>query len=543
MSDVFISYARSTAKQAQAVADGLRLLGHAVWLDDELPAHRAYTDVIEERLKAAKAVVVIWSTEAVKSHWVRAEATSALEAGTLVQLTVDGVMPPMPFGQIQCADLSGWAGDANAPGWQKIATSVADLVGGAAATAAPVAEAPLELPSKPSIAVLPFANRSGDPEQDYFADGMVEEIVAALSRFKSLFVIGSGSSLSFKGKATTPQGAAHALGVRYILEGSVRRAGGRVRIAVELIDATNGEQIWADRFEDTLEDVFALQDKVALSVAGVIAPAVREADLRRASGRVTENMNSYDLCLRGQSLHRSVAKADILAALDLFNGAIALDPNYGWAIALAMSCHAFIFLFGWSDDLESHRRAANGLGQRAVAVARDDPDAMAYVSNGMMMIGGDIEAAKTLADRALALNPGSYIVWGSSGWVRVSSGEPELAIEQFETSLRLDPLSQEQHFNLTGIAIARIALGQFAAAVPFLKQSAQLQPGWAFSDLLLASCYGHLGSMSAAREAIARYRVGSAVTMRDVLAAWRAPESLKTLVVEGVAIAEAGEDR
>src|SRR5579871_6751756 len=248
MSDVFISYARSTARQAQQVAEGLRSLGCSVWLDDALPAHRAYTDVIEERLKAAKAVVVVWSTEAAKSHWVRAEANTALEAGTLVQLSVDGAMPPMPFGQIQCADLAGWSGDAGAPGWRKVVDSVAELVGGAAAAVASVTTEPLARPSRPSIAVLPFANLSGDPEQAYFADGMVTEITNALSRFKSLFVIASSSALTFKGKGVGAQDAASQLGVRYVLEGSVRKAGSRVRIAVQLIDASDGAQIWTDRF-------------------------------------------------------------------------------------------------------------------------------------------------------------------------------------------------------------------------------------------------------------------------------------------------------
>ena len=190
MSDVFISYARSTEKQAEQVADALRALGYNIWRDDELPAHRAYTEVIEERLKAAKAVVVIWSAEAVKSQWVRAEADIAREAGTLVQLRVDGSTPPLPFNQIQCADMTGWAGDVNAPGWRKVAASVADLIGGSGAVPEPgvtelVADAPLPLPTKPSVAVMPFANLSGDPEQDYFADGMVVEIAEALSRFRS----------------------------------------------------------------------------------------------------------------------------------------------------------------------------------------------------------------------------------------------------------------------------------------------------------------------------------------------------------------------
>ena len=180
MTDIFISYARSTADQAHRVAEALRALGYGVWRDDELPAHRAYAEVIEERLKAAKAVVVIWSDEAVKSEWVQSEADRARTDRKLVQLNLDGAALPMPFDRIQCADLSGWTGDADAPGWRKVVASLGDLMG---VPSAPAVEAPaLTLPSKPSIAVMPFANLSGDPEQEYFVDGMLVEIVEALSR-------------------------------------------------------------------------------------------------------------------------------------------------------------------------------------------------------------------------------------------------------------------------------------------------------------------------------------------------------------------------
>ena len=210
MSDVFISYARSTAKQAQAVAAALRKLGHKVWLDDAIPAHRAYADVIEEELKAAAAVVVLWSTEAVKSQWVQSEADSAREDGKLVQLNIDGARLPMPFDRIQCTDLKGWTGDLGAPGWRKVVASIATLTGvaGAPSAPAPVVEALPQSQSKPSVAVVPFANLSNDPEQAYFVDGVVEEIVAALARFKSIFVISAGDRLVSEGKVMSPQDAA-----------------------------------------------------------------------------------------------------------------------------------------------------------------------------------------------------------------------------------------------------------------------------------------------------------------------------------------------
>jgi adenylate cyclase len=347
VSDVFISYARSTAKLANAAAEALRGLGYSVWLDDELLAHHAYTHAIEQQLTAAKAALVIWSAEAVQSEWVLSEANRAREDRKLVQLTVDGARLPMPFDQTQCADLAGWNGEASSPGWRKVLASIADLTGGRQAATPPAASELPPLPSKPSIAVMPFANLSGDPEQEYFADGMVEEIARALSRYRSIFVIGGGSGLSFKGKETSPQEVGKILGVRFVLEGSVRKAGVRVRIAVKLIDAADGAQVWADRFEDTLEDVFALQDRVALSVAGVIEPAVREADARRATARPTESIGSYDLALRGMARYRSFARDDLRAGLDMLNRAIALDPSYGMALAMTAFCHAMLLQYGW----------------------------------------------------------------------------------------------------------------------------------------------------------------------------------------------------
>ena len=510
MSEIFISYARSTEAQARQIAEALRALGYGVWRDDELPAHRSYAEVIEERLKAAKAVVVIWSAEAVKSEWVQSEADRARAQRKLVQLSLDETSLPMPFDRIQCADMKGWAGEDHAPGWKKVVSSIAELVGPAAPAgteARPVAEPPaLALPSKPSIAVLPFANLSNDPEQDYFCDGMVVEITNALSRFKSIFVIASGSSLSFKGKGVSPVEMAKRLGVRFVLEGSVRKAGNRIRIAVELIDAAGGAQIWTRRFEDTLDDLFTLQDEVSVSVAAVIEPAVQQAEVRRVAKRPTEDMGCYDLYLRALPLFREVTRAGLLQALNLTNQAIAIDPDYGAALAHGARCRYLIDLYGWSSDTEANRQEGIELARRALKAAGDDADTVAIVAGSLASLQQDFPpAAVALADRAVTLNPGSAYASWVCGAVRLMGGHAGHGIEQFETALRLDPIGPDRPRLLSFFAMARFLEGRYEDAVSLCGdclQQAEIPMAYA----CMASSHGHLGQQGAASEALRRFR-------------------------------------
>jgi adenylate cyclase len=537
MSDVFISYARSTATQAQAVGEALRSLGYGVWRDDELPAHRSYAEVIEERLKAAKAVVVIWSAEAVKSEWVQSEADRARMDRKLVQVRIDAAALPMPFDRIQCADLTGWTGNLQAHDWRKVVASVADLVAGATGEPAAVAPAPpLALPAKPSIAVMPFVNVSGDAEQEYFADGMLLEIVEALSRIKSIFVVASGSSLSFKGKGVAPQEAARQLGVRYILEGSIRKAGGRVRIGVQLIDAADGVQIWTHRFEDTLDDVFALQDAVAMAVAGKIEPTVEQVEIRRAAARPTHNINSHDLYLRALPVFRAHSKAGTLEALDLLNQAIALDPANGPALALAVSCHRTIAVYGWSDDPEEHRRQGVILAGRAVKAAADDATVLASVANDLPALERRVDVALPLAKRAVAMNPGSASVWFNSGCVRLMAGETDIAIEHFETAMRLDPAGPNRPIHLLFLALAHLFAHRFAEAIALVRERNQYSesPG---GYAILAASHGHLGQPGPGQEALTRYRVLTPMPMESFVQLFIDPAQRK-LILDGVALAQ-----
>ena len=262
----------------------------------------------------------------------------------------------------------------------------------------------LPLPDKPSIAVLPFQNMSGDPEQEYFADGMVEEIITALSRIRWLFVIARNSTFTYKGQAVDVKQVGRELGVRYVLEGSVRKAGQRVRITAQLIDALSGAHLWADRFDGSLEDVFDLQDKIALSVAGVIEPTLQAAEMRRSTERPTNDLTAYDLYLRALSTVSSFSKQGIVAALVLLEKAIERDPNYGPALGWAAVCHMHLTMT-WFTEPEVNRRDGIDRAQRALRAAGNDPGVLVNAGLTLGLFGEEIGAMTALVDRALTLNP------------------------------------------------------------------------------------------------------------------------------------------
>ncbi|HEY2179812.1 MAG TPA: TIR domain-containing protein [Caulobacteraceae bacterium] len=338
MSDVFISYARSTESQARQVAEALRALGYGVWRDDELPAHRAYSEVIEERLEAAKAVVVLWSAEAVKSQWVRSEAERARGAAKLVQLVLDGARLPMPFDQIQCADLAGWSGDAGHFGWRKVVNSVADLIEPRAATAESAAASPPRrlAPSEPLLAVLAFDNPSADPEMVYFSDGVSQEILDTVARRSGVKVIGRASSFALQGEAKTPGRVAAALAATHVLAGSVRRAGPRVRISAELCECGEGRTLWSDRFDRDLSDIFAVQDEIA----GAVAHALKAVFAQPERGPSAIDPRAYDLFLQSR-----VGQMPLADRVRLAEQAVALAPGFGQAwgwLGLMRARHAVV---------------------------------------------------------------------------------------------------------------------------------------------------------------------------------------------------------
>jgi len=396
---------------------------------------------------------------------------------------------------------------------------------------------PLLLPDKPSIAVLPFQNMSGDPEQEYFADGMVEEITTALSRIRWLFVIARNSSFTYKGQAVDVKQVGRELGVCYVLEGSVRKAGGRLRITTQLIDAQSGAHLWADRFDGALEDVFDLQDQIAISVAGVIEPALEAAEVRRSAGRPTKDLTAYDLYLRALATYYPITRERIFKTLELLQPAIVIDRHYGPALSWAAMCHMRLAREGWAKEPEIATRKAVDLARRAVQVAQDDPGILANASFVLASFGEEIGAMMGLVDRALKLTPSFARGWFFSGVLRLWAGQPDLSIVHTETSLRLSP-RERMGTPLSSIGEAYWLKREFDKAVSTLLLSIQDHPGFPHSYRILAACYVHMGRLDEARDIVKRLRAISPVVIPSVIP-YRNPDH-RELFLSGLRLA-AGE--
>ena len=373
--------------------------------------------------------------------------------------------------------------------------------------------ATLALPDKPSIAVLPFQNMSGDPEQEYFVDGMVEEIITALSRIRWLFVIARNSSFTYKGQAVDVKQVGRELGVRYVLEGSVRKAGQRVRITGQLIDATTGAHLWADRFDGSLEDVFELQDNVASSVAGVIEPALQAAETARSAGRPTNDLTAYDLYLRAYAMVLSSTR-QTPEALHLLEQAIARDPHYGPALAWAAYCCFRLLRDGRSEEQAARRLQGADFARRALEVAGDDPGVLVNAAFALAYFGEDIGAMMALVDHALALNPSYGRGWSISGSLRVWAGQPDNAIEHVEAALRLSPRARVAN-SLSVMGRAHFFARRFNEAVPKLLLAIQEDPSNPEPYRVLAGCYAHMGRLDDAREIVERLRTLTPAVIPD----------------------------
>ncbi len=360
---------------------------------------------------------------------------------------------------------------------------------------------------RPSLVVLPFENLSGDPEQAYFADGMVEDITTALSRIRSIFVIARNSAFTYRGGAVDVREVGRALGVRYVLEGSVRRVGGRVRIGCRLVEATTGHHLWAERFDGDLADVFALQDRVAEAVAGAIEPNLRLAEIERARRKPTENLDAYDLYLRALPHHHAKTRQDSDACLALLDRAIALDPRFSLAKAFAAYSVVQQEVQGWS--MPTDRDAAIRLAREALADSQDNPETLRCAGQAVTWLAQDRERGWAALQRATVLNPNSAAVAGSAAWVLNYLGEADCAMGMFQRAIRLSPLDPEMAFFLSGLGFAHLMARRYDDALEAGLRSIPLQPERATGHRVVVAAWHALGRLDEARAAALRYRAAN----------------------------------
>lgn len=429
MSEIFLSYGRPDEGQAMRVADALRSVGYGVWRDDELPAHRAYADVIEERLRSAAAVVVLWSGESAQSQWVRAEADAARTAGTLVQATLDGTIPPLPFNQIHCADLSSWNGDHDVPGWRKLLSSVEALAGLASATGEKRRQT-----KAVSVCVLPFANMSGDAEQEYFSDGISEDITTDLSKVSALAVTARNTAFQFKGKSVDVCDVARKLAVSHVLEGSVRKVANRVRITAQLIEGASGEHVWADRYDRDLNDIFAIQDEISQAIVEALKIKLLPSEKKAIENRGTENVDAYDLYLMARQAwlagsHGDSRREDMV--IRLCDRIIEMAPDYGRAWALKALAQAVLH-YGFNSSADNGMDAAN----RALELDPSLGEAYA-VQARVLAEQREFDKAEQNVDLALKFAPDSWEVNEQAAWIFIHNKKFAEAARHYERCVEL----------------------------------------------------------------------------------------------------------
>jgi adenylate cyclase len=356
-------------------------------------------------------------------------------------------------------------------------------------------------PEGPSIAVLPFVNISKDPEQEYFADGIVEDIIAALSRFKSFFVIARNSTFAYKGRVVSVQQIGRELGVRYVLEGSVRRSGPRIRITAQLVDASTGGHLWAEHYDGVVEDVFDLQDQITASVIGSIQPSIRTAEIERARRKRPENLDAYDLVMRALPHVWALEYEANKEAARLLDKALLLDPGYPLAIALAAWCRGQRIVYNWSKNLPDDKRETLRQAQAAAALSHDDPFILT-VLGAALTITREYQRAKSMLDRALSQDPSSAWGWNRSGWLHNYQDDPEVAIQHFERSLRLSPFDPMAFNCEIGIGCAHFIAERYDLAAQWQEKALAAKPNTAWIHRTLAPAYALAGELEKARESV-----------------------------------------
>ena len=430
MAHVFISYARADEALAGTIADYLREDGFEVWRDDELPAHRAYAEVIEERIQGAAAVIVLWSAEAAKSQWVRAEADTARTSHKLIQAVLDGTTPPLPFNQIQCADLKAWGGQRTAPGWRKLLASVAELAGPPVGAG----DSPREASRDVSVCVLPFQNMSGDAEQEYFSDGISEDITTDLSKVSALEVIARNTAFTFKGQSVNVCDVAKKLGVTHVLEGSVRKAGNKVRITAQLIEGRSGGHVWADRYDRDLDDIFTIQDEISKAIVRALKLKLLPDEKKAIEQRGTQSAEAYNLYLLARQYWVTGNHGDPRReerVMRICSRAVEIDPYYAdaWALLALAQC---------SLRYQFAREVDDGFAAAHSALAIDPGIAEAHLPMfKRLQERRQFEAAAAEMEAAIRLGPESWSVNKEAGRFYLMRRDIESATRHYEKAVEL----------------------------------------------------------------------------------------------------------
>ena len=391
------------------------------------------------------------------------------------------------------------------------------------------------LPDKPSLAVLPFQNMTGDIEQDYFVDGVVEEITTAVARLPWLFVIARNSSFTYKGRAVDVKQVARELGVRYVLEGSVRKAGSRVRITGQLIDTRTGAHIWAKRFDEALNDIFVLQDQVASSVVGAIEPELRLTEIERANREASQRLDTYDLHLRALGeFHKYTANA-MHEAIALLKRALAIDPSYAPAAGLICESRIVLLAQAWDPVSAEERAESVSLARQVIQSTRNDPDALWMAAMSLSIFGHEHAAAARAVERALSANPNSAQAWEAKGWICCVHNQPYPAIEAFERAMRLSPLDPLRGYFAGGLAIAKLAAGKYEEAVDWSERAIHEFPRYLSAIRTKIAACAHLDRIAEARDGLQRlFELQPGSTVQRWAKSTPYPPEIQSVVIQGL---------
>ncbi|MEY2853268.1 MAG: hypothetical protein RL030_400, partial [Pseudomonadota bacterium] len=500
LADVFLSYSRDDQPTARYFAEGFQREGLTVWWDQTLDAGEAFDRVTERALDDAKSVVVLWSKRSVESRWVRAEATQAQADNRLVPVMIEPCKRPIMFELTHTADLSGWSSDDSDARWRslvdglrrllgKVATS-ATIPGATGSTAAgPAGD---ELFKRPAVAVLPFANMSGEPEQEYFVDGITQDIVSALSYWRWFPVIARNSTLAYKKDALNVTEIGQKLGAKYVLEGSVRKAGGRVRITAQLIDATTGHQLWSQRYDRDLVDIFEVQDEITSSIVASLEPELQRAEQQRAMRKPPQNLGAWDCCHRALAHQWKFTPEDYVEAIRFARRATELDATSSYARSMLANCLYEQTMAGWSaDPAQAFREVFDAASE---AVALDEGDWLGHFMKGMGYLWTQRAYDLGIQEnrRAVALNPSAPGAYHGLACLLSFTGNWTEAIPPLHKLLRLDPQYRFTGSALADISLAHLILRDFDQAREFAEKAIQAQPWFVRSYQRLACCLGHM---------------------------------------------------